>query len=288
MKRGVGEPTGGSRETGTLTQFYDSVYSASGKRHFTKYRHGGTLAEDHFEALRWLRGYEGPRDCLLDFGCGQGDFLRECSSFQRRIGIDSSSVALKAAHATARGAVDLRQGDESLLVEFSGEVDVVTSFGTLEHTVDPAACLRSLLDCLKPAGTLILSCPSFLNVRGVIWMTLALLQDVPMSLADRHFISPADIELGASPYRVSMTSVDHDVGQGTYFGQDMRRRLTNAMRDAGLKADGVGRLIDWVEVNRERFASGPLSGATMVYMIERADVGQQDGEAPQSRAGSLR
>jgi 2-polyprenyl-3-methyl-5-hydroxy-6-metoxy-1,4-benzoquinol methylase len=267
MKNSDDQQKGGSR--GTLAEFYDSVYSSDGKRHFTKYRHGGTLAEDHHEALRWLRAYEGPRDCVVDFGCGQGDFLRECSSFRRRIGIDSSSVALETAQRIIGDAVDLRQGDESLLDGLTGQADVVTSFGTLEHTANPAACLHSLLECLKPTGTLILSCPSFLNVRGVIWMTLALLLDVPMSLSDRHFISPADIERWASPYRVTMTSVDHDVSQGSYFQQDMRRRLTNALRDAGLKVDGIGRLVDWVELNRDRFAISPLSGATMVYVIEQ-------------------
>ena len=47
---------------------------------------------------------------------------------------------------------------------------------------------------LKPQGQLVVTCPSFLNLRGHVWMTLQLLLDVPMSLTDLHFICPFDME----------------------------------------------------------------------------------------------
>ena len=73
-------------------------------------------------------------------------------------------------------------------------VDVVVSCGTLEHMSDPRQELCRMIELVDGKGTIILTCPYFLNIRGFVWMTLALLLDVPMSLTDKHFISPFDIE----------------------------------------------------------------------------------------------
>ena len=102
-------------------------------------------------------------------------------------------------------------------------------------------------------------------------MTLQLLFDVPMSLSDKHFLTPKNIELfldGTGKKIFEMQSVDNEVTQGDYFAKDMKKRLTNALSDASLPNDKVELLIDWVDNNKEYFNSNSLTGSNMVYLIK--------------------
>ena len=57
-------------------------------------------------------------------------------------------------------------------------------------------------------------------------MTLQLLFDVPMSLSDKHFLTPNNIELfldGTGKKICKMQSVDNEVTQGDYFAKDMKK-----------------------------------------------------------------
>ena len=74
------------------------------------------------------------------------------------------------------------------------EGDVVISLGTLEHMDDPNTALHKIIRLASNDGKVILTCSHFINVRGLVWMTLALALDVPMSLTDKRFISPFDIK----------------------------------------------------------------------------------------------
>ena len=58
----------------------------------------------------------------------------------------------------------------------------------------PCASGEGVFRVVEKDGYLINLCPSFLNVRGHVWMTLQLLFDVPMSLSDLHFLCPFDFE----------------------------------------------------------------------------------------------
>ena len=254
-----------------LKKYYDAAYTAGKNTHFLKYRHGRTLAEEHVQALTYIDDkYDGPKRHILDFGCGEADFLCVVDRFERRTGIDFSEVALNKARDKSP-ELNLRIGTERLLDEFEGLVDVVTSFGTLEHLADPEGVFRGLMRCVKwsDGGALIVSCPSFLNVRGLIWMTLVQLFDVPMSLSDKHFISPSMILswLEGEGRSLTMYSVDHDVAEGEYFEVDLRKRLNNALRDAWMDNSKVDKLISWVRENQQWFPRNDFSGANMVYLI---------------------
>jgi hypothetical protein len=151
-------------------------------------------------------------------------------------------------------------------------MDVVFSFGTLEHTENPRAVFRSLLGAVKPGGWLMVSCPSFLNVRGVIWMALSLLWDVPMSLSDRHFLTVSDFRDIARENGIRMEdafSAEFATAQGSDFGRDMRKRLTNALRDAKMDNSRVEKAVAWFERNLADFPAGALSGAETVYAFQR-------------------
>jgi 2-polyprenyl-3-methyl-5-hydroxy-6-metoxy-1,4-benzoquinol methylase len=126
----------------------------------------------------------------LDFGCGEADFLAAAARFERRVGIDFSKQAMKNDRCKygSKGLTPLH-GSDGLLEDFLGTMDVVTSFGTLEHLDKPFETFHKLACCLRDNGVLIVSCPSFLNARGIIWMSLVMLFNVPMSLSDKHFLT---------------------------------------------------------------------------------------------------
>lgn len=256
----------------SLKDYYDEVYNGDKNQHFLKYRRGAKASETHQLAAQWLVRHSPNCETLLDFGCGEADFLGHFVPPEvRRVGVDYSEAALANARAHYPG-IELVLGDQGCLARYTASFDVVTSFGTIEHLDDPKAAIEELRACLRPGGLLLLSCPNFVNVRGVIWMTLSKLFDVPMSLSDRHFVSPADMkrwsaELGLE--LVAMKAVDLDVGQGDYLCVDMKKRLTNALRDAKMDGSNVDRLLDWVQVNLPYFPAGDLSGSECLYLLRQ-------------------
>lgn len=256
----------------SLKDYYDEVYRGNKNQHFLKYRQGATASETHQLAAKWLAEHAPECRALLDFGCGEADFLGHfVPPSVRRVGVDYSEAALANAKARYTG-IELVVGDDTCLTGHAAAFDVVTSFGTIEHLDDPKQAMKSLAACLRPGGLLLVSCPNFINVRGVIWMTLSKLFDVPMSLSDRHFIGPADIEAWSKELGlevIAMQAVDLDVGQGDYLCVDMKRRLTNALRDAKLDNSKVDDLLAWVTANLPYFPAGSLSGSECLYLVRR-------------------
>ena len=73
-------------------------------------------------------------------------------------------------------------------------------------------------------------------------MTLALGMNVPMSLTDKHFISPFDIRdwlLGTEFKLMNTTYFDFDRANGQPMIIDMKKRLMNAFSDANLPNDSI-------------------------------------------------
>lgn len=254
-----------------LKKYYDEIYK-KGKRdqHFLKYRDGIDVPLDHKIAKQWiLQDKSMNYSSILDFGCGEGEFLAKLS-FEERVGIDYSEFALDRAR-EKDDSIEFILTDEKGLIDIDRSFDVITSFGVLEHLDNPKKTLQSLVNLSSKDGLIIISCPSFLNIRGVIWMTLQLLFDVPMSLSDKHFLTPSNIISyleGTGKSVIHMKSVDNEVTQGDYFSKDMRKRLNNALSDASLPNDKVELLIEWVDSNKEYFDSNKLTGANMVYLIK--------------------
>lgn len=86
-----------------LHDFYQGIYAKDKNRHFLKYRDGKILSEAHEKVIAWLRE-GGPRhDEVLDFGCGEADFLGHFPPGPRRVGIDYSENAIANAKAKYPG-----------------------------------------------------------------------------------------------------------------------------------------------------------------------------------------
>lgn len=256
-----------------LKQFYNDIYSNDKSKHFLKYRHGQFLSEAHKVAIWWLK-----ENCpdfvrggsILDFGCGEADFIGLLDIFTNRIGIDFSEKAIE--KGIKYPQLKLICGTEDELYKYKNSQDCVVSFGTLEHLEDPSITFKKLVSCLKKTGILIVSCPNFLNVRGIVWMTLVKLFNVPMSLSDKHFLSICDFLNYAKDSNTELihhSSVDFEVAQGNYFRRDMQKRLTNALRDADMNNSYVENLISWVEDNMPYFAKNELSGAEAIYIFKK-------------------
>ena len=253
-----------------LKNFYEKAYSVGKENFFVKYRNGADTCEEHQFVLSYLNSNSNTKiDTILDFGCGEGDFLNLIQTSEKKIGIDFSKSAIENGSSKHRG-IDFQLGSSELLANYPGQIDLLTSFGTIEHLDNPRETVKKFISCLSPGGKMMLSCPSFLNLRGIIWMTLVKLFDVPMSLSDRHFISPKDIEqwICDSGRKVEkMISFDVDLSQGDYLEKDLNKRLTNALRDAQLKNDRVENLLKWTKEIKNYLPVNELSGANMLFII---------------------
>ena len=187
------------------------------------------------------------------------------------VGIDYAPSAIEEAKRRHR-APNLNFRACSVL-EWGEVVDVVVSCGTLEHMAEPRQELQRMIELVGGKGMIILTCPYFLNIRGFVWMSLALLLDVPMSLTDRHFISPFDVEgwLAETPMRLERVQpFDYERANGPQMLVDMKRRLTNALRDANLPNDKVDRALEWlgkVVEYENRITPGRLGGSNALYVI---------------------
>lgn len=254
-----------------LKKYYDEVYSRDKGKHFVKYRGGELLSASHKVVIDWLSENVKPSTSILDFGCGEADFLASLKGFSRRVGIDFSEIALSKA-SEKYSDIELICGPEKILDDFQSSMEIVTSFGTLEHLDNPKEIFYKFTKCLKQTGYLIVSCPSFLNVRGIIWMTLVKLFNVPMSLSDKHFLSIYDFKNYAKDSNVELIhyiSVDHELAQGSSLRMDMQKRLTNALRDSNLDNTHVNNLLNWVENNLPYFATNEYSGAETIYIFRK-------------------
>ncbi len=256
--------------TDKLRDIYEKIYKDGKESFFSRFVDGKDISETNqivWSAINWKD------KTVVDVGCGTGETAAGIAALgaRRVFGIDYAEAAVR--EAKRRHVAENLAFVRASLADWSESADVLVSCGTLEHTENPKTDLRRMIDLVKGRGTIILTCPYFINIRGFVWMSLALLLDVPMSLTDRHFISPFDIEewLVGTPMRLETTRFfDYERANGKVMLEDMRKRLTNALRDANLPNDGVERTIQWlakvIELEKRTFP-GRMGGANSLYLI---------------------
>lgn len=257
-----------------LRQRYDQIYRQGESTFFSKYVDGTNISETDrvvLEATEW------PGKSVLDAGCGTGKtaYLIAKAGANQVVGIDYSEAAIETAQKNY-SASNLSYQCMNLL-DWKEPVDVIVSCGTLEHTDRPWDTLVAMGNLIPPGGEIIVTCPCFLNIRGFIWMALQTLLNVPMSMTDVHFISPFDIEnwLQNTPLRLMrVQTFDYSRGNGELMLTDLKKRLTNALRDAKLDNTQVEAFIEWLEKvvrYREQNNTGGLDGATALYLIQKTE-----------------
>jgi hypothetical protein len=124
---------------------------------------------------------------------------------------------------------------------------------------------------VKDGGFLVTSSPSFINPRGYVWMTLAKLFDVPMSLTDLHFICPFDMQkfCDENNYDLEYESIHQDWGSGDTMIRDFNKRLRNALRDANMDNSKVDDLLEWLYNANKYYVTNESSGAIVVYRMRK-------------------
>jgi ubiquinone biosynthesis O-methyltransferase len=253
-----------------LKDIYNRIYREGEERFFSKFAKGKDISEANrlvLSAMDWT----GKR--VLDIGCGAGHLaalIADCGA-SSVTGIDYAQEAVQKAK--------ILYSRENLtfhcksLEEWTDSVDCVVSMGTLEHMDDPNSSLKRMVSHLTNEGKIILTCPCFINLRGIVWMTLQLLQKIPMSLTDIHFISPFDIEAWAREAGMMLERVDScdfSKGNADQMLVDLKKRLANALRDANIDNSNVDVLLNWLEKVSAYMGpnvQGVLMGATGFYVL---------------------
>lgn len=248
----------------TLQAAYDTIYAADEQSFHT--------CDNWEESLlihRMGEPWTGKR--VLEIGCGRGRLaaLIAMSGAEHVRAVDYSAEAIRLAAEMFRlPNLAFTEGDWG---EMGRAPDRIVMQGVLEHQDDPWGMLNDLMGKLPPGGQLLTSSPNFLNPRGFIWQTLQLLFGVPMSLTDLHFLSVPDMLAWAESrgHHVDYESCHHTWAGGDVLLADFARRLPNALRDAGLPAEGAPRLLDWLRTALPYYRPERHSGANVVYRISR-------------------
>ncbi|MBV1898679.1 MAG: class I SAM-dependent methyltransferase [Cycloclasticus sp.] len=117
---------------------------------------------------------------LLDFGCGNGDFLRRAREVGWEVrGVDFDQKAVKQAR---EGGLDVRVGGVEVIDEFEEKFDVISLSHVLEHVHDSVGLLEHCFRKLKLGGYIWLETPNIGSFGhqyfGANWRDL----DVPRHL----------------------------------------------------------------------------------------------------------
>jgi 2-polyprenyl-3-methyl-5-hydroxy-6-metoxy-1,4-benzoquinol methylase len=231
-----------------LRQFYENIYLAGEENYFSKFKDGKSLSQNDEMVLKtanWVG------KTVLDVGCGTGDTVALIALAGAKFvtGIDYAPEAIAKARRKHHQLPNV-EFKAMALDEWSDGIDIIISCGTIEHMDKPWEAIQKMAELLPAGGEIVLTCPHFINIRGFIWMTLYKLFKVPMSLTDVHFIAPFDLQnwiKNTSLELVYFGSFDNDEANGEKMLTDMRKRLTNALRDANMDNSKVDDLISWLD-----------------------------------------
>ena len=247
-----------------LKNKYDEVFKEGSDNFFT--------CNVFHEAWTIAGAFDWEKKRVMDVGCGEGMLpaMIAHAGADYVVGVDYSEEAIK--NATKKFDCDNLQfiADDYRVVE--GMFDVITMQGVMEHLDNPWEELKNMLDNhLSEGGCLITSSPSFINPRGYVWMTLKKLFDVPMSLTDLHFICPFDMEefCQKNGYGLVYKSIHQDWGSGETMIRDYKKRLVNALRDAGMDNSKVEDLLEWMYKANHYFQTSESTGAIVVYKVTK-------------------
>lgn len=132
----------------------------------------------------WYRFLPKARAEVLDYGCGNGDFLARAAALGHRVtGVDLDEEALRI---SASRGFEVHLSDMLDPEDFDGRFDFISANHVIEHVPDPRKLLAGFHRWLKPDGRLYIECPNAeaegLGRFGNFWRGLE---------APRHFSLPS-------------------------------------------------------------------------------------------------
>lgn len=255
-----------------LASFYNRVYKKGERGHYTSILlSGDKVPPAKAEVLKEV-SWKGKT--VLDAGCGTGElaYLIAKKGARRVIGVDYSQEAIAAAKKTYQLPNLEFMCDD--IVGVKGKFDVITTLGTIEHTDDPLGVLKHLKSMLTQKGSLIVTCPNWVNPRGYMLLTLKHLFDAEITLADIHFLTPIEFEAWAKKLgmKLQWKTVEHEWAHGEKCISDFERRLPNVARDSSLPTDIKKILthINWLETHMMPIEQNTkYGGAVGLYHLKR-------------------
>lgn len=257
-----------------LKKIYNRIFKKGEIWHFSKNLEQKTaLPSDEREVLKEI-SWKGKR--ILDVGCGTGLFAYEAAKHGAKVlGIDYSKEGIAIAKKMHQHP-NLEYRCENIFTSkvLRKKFDVIVSLGTLEHMDKPFVVVKKFKSLLKPSGSIILTCPNWVNPRGLILMTLEKLFNAPITLADIHYFSPATFEGWAKMLGMKLTWRTFDISRatGTNLIKDFRKRIPNVLRDAKLprKSKNIEALLSWLKSDALAFPwKGRHIGASGLYHLQK-------------------
>ena len=204
---------------------------------------------------------------VMEIGCGEGQLLSMLSGQHAVVrGCDYSLEAITTAK-NRYPYLDVMCCDWTEYPDSRRKPDVLVMQGVLEHMDDWQAALDGMILKFEPE-TIITSMPCFLNIRGIVWMTLDMLGAV-MSKTDLHFINPWELSdyCKDRKYWPEWETIDREWAADKKMANDLLQRIPLALEDGALPVDisKIKFLINWLlrygEYAREQY------GAVSIYKI---------------------
>ena len=255
-----------------LKQFYDHVYHQGERKHYTSILLSGDNVPPAKDAVVKEISWKGKR--VLDAGCGTGElpYLIAKKGAMHVLGIDYSKDAIEVAKKTY-SAKNL-SFECTDIVRVKGTFNVICSLGTLEHVDDPLAVLRKFKKMLAPRGSIILTCPNWINPRGYMLLMLKYLFDARITLADIHYFTPLEFEQFAKKLDMSLKwrTVEQEWGHGEKMIRDFEKRLPNVFRDSKLPFNDrrLNEFLNWLKTHMLVFEKDMKhSGAVGLYHLTK-------------------
>jgi 2-polyprenyl-3-methyl-5-hydroxy-6-metoxy-1,4-benzoquinol methylase len=253
-----------------LRNFYRKVYAKGEQKHFTPFVVRGTPTSDSKEILKEI-SWKGKK--VLDVGCGTGLFAYLAAKKGATVlGIDYADEAINLAQLRYKHPnLQFRRLDAA---KVKGKYDVIVSIGTLEHMDEPFRMLKLLKSRLTKNGRIIVTTPNWTNPRGYILMTLKLLFNAPITLADLHYLTPINHMKWAKKLnmKIKWRTIEKSWGHGDVLISDFKRRIPNVLRDAKLPKNQkrIDELILWLkEYVNPLDNSLQQSGAVGLYVYSK-------------------
>lgn len=242
----------------SLEKFYDGVYKKGEQKHYTKLLlSNGRISEEKNTILDEI-SWQGKT--VLDVGCGTGELAYRIAEKGAKsvYGIDYSSQAICIAKKEyVRENLRYEAIDAS---NIKGVFDVITVVGVLEHIDDPFSFLKSIKTHLVSGGSLIVTCPNWSNIRGVILLALKELFGAKITLADIHYFTPREYEVWADKLNMELSwkTIEMSWGGGDKMIADLKKRLPPVLKPYGklAKPKGIALYIEWLSQHADLLESG--------------------------------
>jgi ubiquinone biosynthesis O-methyltransferase len=253
-----------------LKNFYQKVYVKGEEKHYTDFVTKNKISSEPYEIFK-ESNWKNKK--VLDVGCGTGFFAFHAAKKGAKVlGIDYAEEGINIAKKKYKHKnLKFEKLDAK---EIKEKFDIIVLIGVLEHMDEPFEILRLLKSKLNPKGKIIVTTPNWTNPRGYILMTLKLLFNAPITLADLHYLTPAEHIKWAKNLRMNLKwrTIEKSWAHGKDLILDFERRIPNVLRDAKLPKNkkNISKLLEWLKQDVITFDNSlPNSGAVGLYIYSK-------------------